>query len=83
MEFTSLLLTKDIKAIMKYLAQTSNDPRERNNLFHTMLVGNVFNIGDIPLVDKTGSITSKIFKAEIAGAGLKVVDNRNPNDNKE
>lgn len=81
MEFMSLLLTKNIKLILRLFAQTSTNPEERKNFNTALLTRNVFNIEKIELLGNP-SITSQIFKIQMLALGLEnkrsledVVDN--------
>ena len=69
MEFNSLLLTQNMPLVMRYLAQTSNNPEERKNFNTALLTKNVFDIDKIDLIGSK-SITSRIVKTQMLTLGL-------------
>jgi len=81
MELTSLLLTKEMPEVARYLAQTSNSPEERRNFNSAILTRDPFNIGRVESLN-VPSITSKIVKTELTALGIDMVDNsKEENDN--
>jgi DNA-directed RNA polymerase beta subunit len=74
MEFTSLLLTQNIEDVTRYLAQTSNNPEERQNFNEALLTEDVFNIEKIERIGSK-SITSQILKTEFQAIGIENVMN--------
>lgn len=72
MEINSLLLTKNIDLVSRYLSQQSTNPEERENFNKTLLTtDNVFNIEKIDRIGKK-SITSKIIQTYFTTLGLEL-----------
>lgn len=69
MEFSSLLLTENPELVNRYLAQTSNNPEERNNFNKHLLTDDPFNIDKIERIGSQ-SITSQIVKTQFKTIGL-------------
>jgi DNA-directed RNA polymerase beta subunit len=69
-EVVSLLLTKDMEIVSRYLAQQSSNPEEREHFNTDLLTTNdVFNIERIERINKK-SVTSKIVKTYFTVIGL-------------
>jgi len=80
MEFTSFLLTQDIDNVLRYIAQMSSNPEERQNFIEQLLTcKDPYNISKIDLIGSR-SITSKIVETQLKAIGIENVENTDNNE---